>query len=129
VLDGVDPERELWGKLYNVVLRKLCGLSMTEMMESSTVRDIASVLFPSPPVRVDGYSGTPVYGFQGVAVVVPDFSLAEVTVAVNHFKSRNKAYGLGGVSSRVWSIIIIIKLMMLTGIFNACLRSGTFPER
>lgn len=112
-----------WGKPYKVVLKKLRGPPATATMEPRTIRNIAAVLFPEG----DG-DGRPADIYE-LPVVVPEFTPAEVDAAVGRFRSRDKAPGPDGIPSRVWGVVHAARPERLPGVFNRCLREGTFPGR
>jgi len=87
-------ENDPWGKLYKVVLEKLHGPSATTAMELRVVRDIASALFLYCPPKIT-------LDFGQWPVDVPEYSHTEVKVTVRRLRSRNRAPGPNGISSRV----------------------------
>lgn len=47
---------------------------------------------------------------------------------VNKFKSRDRAPGSDGITSRNWGVIYEVRLSIVESAFNVCLRIGTFLE-
>lgn len=90
------------------------GIAHARFTGSSMVPTI-----PFSPVRGNGGTGL---------AVVPEFSSAEVTDAVNSFKLRNKASSSNGIASRIWSVIYDTRPSIVESTLNVYLRTGTFPE-
>jgi len=64
---------------------------------------------------------------HGNEVEVEEFSVEEVTAIVRKFRARNKTPGPDKIPSKIWGAVHDIRPLLLTGIFNQCLRTGTFP--
>lgn len=79
---------------------------------------VASTI-PLSPVRCDSWMGL---------AVVPEFSSSELADTVNRFKSRDRALGPNGITSRIWGVVYDTWPSMVESAFNVYLRTGTFLE-
>ena len=112
-------EDDPWGKPYKIVMRKLQGPPALNRLEPNTLAGVIDRLFPQHLLMTNESHAT--------EVEVEDFSVEEVTVIVGKFRGRNKAPGPDKIPSKVWGAVHDIRPQLLTGIFNQCLRTGTFP--
>lgn len=112
-------ENDPWGKPYKIVMRKLQGPPALNRLEPDILTKIIDSLFPQHLPLVN----------EGIAreAEVEEFSVEEVTEIVGKFRSRNKAPGPDKIPSKVWGAVHDIRPQLLTGIFNRCLKTGTFP--
>lgn len=108
-----------WGKPYKIVMRKLQGPSALNRLEPNTLAGVIDRLFPQHLLTTNESHAT--------EVEVEDFSAEEVTAIVGKFRARNKAPGPDKIPSKVWGAVHDIRPQLLKGIFNQCLRTGTFP--
>ncbi|KAL4142128.1 hypothetical protein QTP88_004645 [Uroleucon formosanum] len=112
---AADP----FGKPYKLVMRKLRGPPPTASMEYATLQSVVDSLFPEHRARTDG---PPVPADS----VVP-FTASEVDAAVERAGSRNKAPGPDGLTGKILRAVHKAHPNILLGLYNSCLRSGTFP--
>lgn len=118
LLGAVD--RDPFGKPYKLVMRKLRGPPVTASMETQDLISIIDGLFPTHQ------SAAPVRG-SPLEVEADLFTAEEVNAAVEKFKSRNKAPGPDGVTTKILGAVHAICPGMLTDLYNLCLRNSTFP--
>lgn len=114
-------DQDPFGKPYRMVMRKLRGPPATATMEPETLKTVVSTLFPTHQQRQAEVSGQP--------VVWEPFTQREVDCAVTKFKGRNKAPGPDGITTKIIWAVHRCDPGLLLRLYNACLRSGTFPEQ
>ncbi|KAL4123012.1 hypothetical protein QTP88_015245 [Uroleucon formosanum] len=117
LISSVDADP--FGKPYKLVMRKLRGPPPTASMEYATLQSVVDSLFPEHRARTDG---PPVPADS----VVP-FTASEVDAAVERAGSKNKAPGPDGLTGKILRAVHKAHPNILLGLYNSCLRSGTFP--
>ncbi|KAL4131252.1 hypothetical protein QTP88_008590 [Uroleucon formosanum] len=117
LISSVDADP--FGKPYKLVMRKLRGPPPTASMEYATLQSVVDSLFPEHRARTDG---PPVPADS----IVP-FTASEVDAAVERAGSRNKAPGPDGLTGKILRAVHKAHPNILLGLYNSCLRSGTFP--
>ncbi|KAE9528679.1 hypothetical protein AGLY_012254 [Aphis glycines] len=114
-------DQDPFGKPYKMVMRKLRGPPATATMEPETLQTVVSTLFPTHQQRQAEVSEQP--------VVWEPFTQREVDCAVTKFKGRNRAPGPDGITTKIIWAVHRCDPGLLLSLYNACLRSGTFPEQ
>ncbi|KAL4083919.1 hypothetical protein QTP88_029235 [Uroleucon formosanum] len=117
LISSVDADP--FGKHYKLVMRKLRGPPPTASMEYATLQSVVDTLFPKHRARTDG---PPVPADS----VVPS-TASEVDAAVERAGSKNKAPGPDGLTGKILRAVLKAHPNILLGLYNSCLRSGTFP--
>ncbi|KAL4101252.1 hypothetical protein QTP88_021272 [Uroleucon formosanum] len=117
LISSVDADP--FGKPYKLVMRKLRGRPPTASKEYATLQSVVDTLFPKHRAKTDG---PPVPADS----VVP-FTASEVDAAVERAGSKNKAPGPDGLTGKILRAVHKAHPNILLGLYNSCLRSGTFP--
>lgn len=94
-------------------MRKLRGPPAQNMLEPDTLAGVIDSLFPQHLPLVNES--------RAREAEVEEFSVEEITAIVGKFRARKKTPGPDQIPSKVWGIVLL-----LTGIFNRCLRVGIF---
>jgi len=104
-----------------MVMRKLRGPPATATVEPETLQTVVSTLFPIHQQRQAKVIEQPVNW--------EPFTQREVDCAVTKFKGRNKAPGPDGIITKIIWAAHRCDPGLLLNLYNACLRSGHFPEQ
>jgi len=112
-------EDDLFGKQYKIVMKMLQEPSALNRLEPNTLAQLTDSLFSQHPPMVDES--------RVRDAEVEEFSVEEVTAIVGKFRARNKAPGSDKIPTKVCGAVHDIRPLLLTGIFNRCLRTCTFP--
>lgn len=113
-------DNDPFGKPYKLVMRKLRGPPATATMEHQTLENVISTLFP-PHERRPACPTTP-------AEQIVEFTREEVDAVVERAKTKNKAPGPDGITSRILAAVHKANQRTLEELFNTCLKCGTFPS-
>lgn len=117
-------ERDPFGKLYKMVMRKLGGgPPATVTMEPQCLRTVVDTLFPTHDVTTELHEGH---------LEVRDselFLTQEVNDAIDAIRARNKGPGQDAITSQIiWSVNQVYPQLFITMLKN-CITNGTFPTR
>lgn len=110
-----------WGKPYKIVAHKLRGPPATSHMAPESVRGITDVLFPHHRPLA---TRSPI-----IYEEPPLFSIDEVDKAVKRAQRKNTSPGLDKITGKIVSMVHRVCPSMLLGLFNECIKEGTFPAK
>lgn len=117
LISSVDSDP--FGKPYKLVMRKLRGPPASVTMERHTLDAVIDTLFPTYRNSI----GSPLLHADSP---VP-FTAAELEAAMCRIRSKSKAPGPDGITTKILSAVHKADPHILLGLFNKCLRDGTFP--
>lgn len=114
---GGDP----WGLGYKIVTQKLGSRGPPELKDKTTMRHIVNGLFPTHPTRevvpdVDDGQDTPVFTEE---------DLIKATTSLK----MGKAPGPDGIPGEILRLMARLRPGILLGMYNQCLKTGTFSTR
>lgn len=118
-------ERDLWGRLYRVVMQHIRprSLAVTEKMEIPVVTRVVEGLFPE-------YMGAEAPRILNRPDMADTdlISIDEMKAVAREIKKLNSAPGPDGISVRVLLSLLMAASNRLKDCLNACMLQGCFPR-
>lgn len=116
-----EINKDPWGLAYRIVTRKTGALRGPAVLDADETELIVDALFPDHPLRPE----------RQIVVDpenIPELKEEELAQAARMFKNR-KAPGSDGIPAEVMKLAVQTCPRPLLKMYNACLRSGTWPAR
>jgi len=119
-----ELDREPWGRPYKIVLKRLrpAAPPISESMDPEFLEEVISNLFPQREVQIPPRGNPPPWE-EEFGVTEKEFS-----EAVKRLGGTGKAPGPDGIPGRVWALALGPMGARLRCLYNACLKTGTFPS-
>ncbi|XP_067211680.1 uncharacterized protein [Linepithema humile] len=119
-----ELDRDPWGRPYRLVLNRLrpATLPISETLDPGFLDQVVGSLFPVKDTHIPP-KGDPTDWTEDLGI-----SERELSEAAKRLGAAGKAPGPDGVPGRVWTLAFGVVGARLRRLYNACLRTGTFPS-
>lgn len=117
---SAEVDNDPWGLGYKIVMKKLGKFAKSPPREATVMEEIVNTLFPDHEQRQE-------LQIEVIEDILP-FTETELEAAIRSMKNK-KAPGPDEIPSEILKLVWEISPEILLYMYNACLKTGTFPKR